>query len=96
MIYRFLLVSDGSFLQQYKAAFTGDFAFSEMQEYSRISGPLLYVVLIFASGVIMTNLFIAIVSKEYENAYLTGVQDYRQKATQEMAKEILEKYHRLR
>ena len=61
-----------AFISMIRGGMLGDIDYGELEGVDWFMGPLFYLLFIFMSQIVMTNLFIAIVSAEYDKASEIG------------------------
>ena len=73
-----------------RAGLAGDFEFTTYESMDTFTGPVLFVIMIIMSQIIMTNLFIAIISNEYDVARKKGERKWRNTMALYMAQELID------
>jgi hypothetical protein len=73
-----------------RAGLSGDFEFTTYEAMDSFAGPVLFIVMIIMSQIFMTNLFIAIISNEYEVARQKGERKWKNMMAYYMAQELID------
>jgi len=78
-----------AFISMIRGGMLGDIDYGELEGVDWFMGPLFYLLFIFMSQIVMTNLFIAIVSAEYDKASEIGQNKWKLSTGELMAKEFV-------
>jgi len=73
-----------------RAGLSGDFEFTTYEAMDSFAGPVLFILMIVMSQIFMTNLFIAIISNEYEVARQKGERKWKNSMAYFMAQELID------
>jgi len=79
-----------SFATLIQAGLAGEFEFDSYESMDNFFGPIVFVIMIIVSQTIMTNLFIAIISNQYEKAAAKGEKMWRSNMAMLMAKDLID------
>ena len=78
-----------SFIAMFRGGMFGDIDYKEIEDIDWLMGPFFFVLFMIGSQIVMTNLFIAIVSNEYDKASVLGQKRWKTSTGELMALDLV-------